>query len=295
MPKPPNVRAARTSERPSACRPLHVLVLAAVALPLIALVPVATGSPDTGRADGVVAPTPGRMTEPAPDAGVSAVHHVTVVDGADVLVAVTDADTVEGALATLGIERGELDLVEPALHAPLGERPVITIRRVEIVEEQVELEIPRSVVRTEDPRLVRGVVRVERRGEVGLLRETHEVVLVAGEEDSRTIVASEVVREPVDRIERIGTRVLSGDAVWDELARCEAGGRWDAVREIGGRIAYAGGLQFSPRTWRAFKPSGFPEEPQVATREQQIVVGERVLARQGWGAWPSCSRRLGLR
>lgn len=294
MPKPPNVRAAGTSQRPSARHPLHLLVLAAVALPLVAAAPIAIGAYDAGRADDA-AGTADVTAVPAVEPSIPAVRHVTVVDGADVLAAVTDADTVEGALATLGIEHGERDLIDPALHAPLGDGPVITIRRVEVVEERVEVELPRRVIRTQDPRLLRGVVRVERRGDVGLLVETHEVVLVAGEEDSRITVSSEVVREPVDRIERIGTRVLQGDAVWDELARCEAGGRWDAVREIGGRIAYAGGLQFSPRTWLAFKPSGFPEEPQAATREQQIVVAERVQARQGWGAWPSCSRQLGLR
>lgn len=291
MPNPPNLRAAGTSQRSSARHPLHRLVLAAVALPLVAAAPIALGAYDAGSADDAADLT----AVPAVEPSIPVVHHVTVIDGADVLASVTDADTVEGALATLGIEHGERDLVEPALHAPLDDRPVITIRRVEVVEEQVEVEVPRSVIRTEDPRLLRGVVRVERRGEVGLIVETHEVVLIAGEEDSRTTVASEVVREPVDRIERVGTRVLEGHAVWDELARCEAGGRWDAVRVIGGQVAYAGGLQFSPRTWLAFKPAGFPEEPQAATREQQIVVAERVQARQGWGAWPSCSRRLGLR
>jgi hypothetical protein len=28
---------------------------------------------------------------------------------------------------------------------------------------------------------------------------------------------------------------------------------------------------------------------------QQIIVAERVLAKQGWNAWPECSRKLGLR
>ena len=31
-----------------------------------------------------------------------------------------------------------------------------------------------------------------------------------------------------------------------------------------------------------------------ASREQQITVAERVLASQGWGAWPACSAKLGL-
>jgi hypothetical protein len=32
-----------------------------------------------------------------------------------------------------------------------------------------------------------------------------------------------------------------------------------------------------------------------ASREEQIVVAERVLAEQGWNAWPSCSRKTGVR
>jgi hypothetical protein len=33
----------------------------------------------------------------------------------------------------------------------------------------------------------------------------------------------------------------------------------------------------------------------LATREQQIDIATRVLASQGWGAWPGCSAMLGLR
>lgn len=80
---------------------------------------------------------------------------------------------------------------------------------------------------------------------------------------------------------------------WDELAQCETGGRWDANTGNG----YGGGLQFahSPAwsTWRAFGGLDFTTNPWEATREQQIVVAERVLARTGWQAWPGCSRKFG--
>ena len=39
----------------------------------------------------------------------------------------------------------------------------------------------------------------------------------------------------------------------------------------------------------------FAEFAWQATREQQITVANRVLEDVGWGAWPTCSRRLGLR
>jgi hypothetical protein len=35
--------------------------------------------------------------------------------------------------------------------------------------------------------------------------------------------------------------------------------------------------------------------PNKATRLDQIKIAERVLAGQGWGAWPACTKKLGLR
>lgn len=80
------------------------------------------------------------------------------------------------------------------------------------------------------------------------------------------------------------------DSDWDRLAGCEAGGNWGINTGNG----YHGGLQFSPSTWNAYGGQEFAPYAYMATREEQIAVGERVLAGQGWGAWPSCSARLGL-
>lgn len=79
-------------------------------------------------------------------------------------------------------------------------------------------------------------------------------------------------------------------SVWDRLAVCESSGNWASTVGL-----YEGGLQFHPQTWDAYKPAGYPEAAYQASREQQILVAERVLAQQGWGAWPACSRKLGLR
>jgi hypothetical protein len=35
--------------------------------------------------------------------------------------------------------------------------------------------------------------------------------------------------------------------------------------------------------------------PNKASREEQIRVAKKVQASQGWGAWPACSSKLGLR
>lgn len=80
------------------------------------------------------------------------------------------------------------------------------------------------------------------------------------------------------------------DSEWDRLAQCESGGNW-AINTGNG---YYGGLQFSATTWRAFGGSRFAPFAHQATREQQIAIAEETLKAQGWNAWPSCSRKLGL-
>jgi len=85
-----------------------------------------------------------------------------------------------------------------------------------------------------------------------------------------------------------GTADAAPDSAWDKLAKCESSGNW----KINSGNGYYGGLQFNAGTWRAFGGKGMPHQ---ASRGQQIAVAERTLAAQGWNAWPSCSRKMGLR
>ncbi len=87
------------------------------------------------------------------------------------------------------------------------------------------------------------------------------------------------------------TQTSGVSGVWQRLASCESGGRWD----YNGSSGYDGGLQFSPTTWRSFNGTDFAPYAYQATPSQQITVAKRVLKGQGWGAWPSCSSKLGLR
>lgn len=84
---------------------------------------------------------------------------------------------------------------------------------------------------------------------------------------------------------------VSGGSTWDALAQCESGGNW-AINSGNG---YSGGLQFHPQTWLGHGGGQYAPTANGATREQQIAVAESVLASQGWGAWPACSSKLGLR
>ena len=78
------------------------------------------------------------------------------------------------------------------------------------------------------------------------------------------------------------------DSDWDRLAECESGGNWSINTGNG----YHGGLQFHPQTWTGHGGGEFAPTADQATKEQQIIVAERVLASQGKGAWPTCGTGL---
>ena len=84
----------------------------------------------------------------------------------------------------------------------------------------------------------------------------------------------------------------SGGSVWDALAQCESGGNWAYPPVSGG---FSGGIMFYIGTWHAYGGDAYAPAPYLASREGQIAVAEKVLAAGGWGQWPGCSRKLGLR
>ena len=103
---------------------------------------------------------------------------------------------------------------------------------------------------------------------------------------------------------------------WRSLAECESGdwidsgaafvegsARWDWAKpgtEIPpwGTSIHHGGLQFHPDTWSWIAPDVLDDPPEFAydaTPLEQIAVGVETQRRQGWEAWPVCSRLVGLR
>jgi resuscitation-promoting factor RpfA len=119
-------------------------------------------------------------------------------------------------------------------------------------------------------------------------RGRHRRPSTAGRTIARTAVAGAVAGIPLVAVAPAAT--AAPDSAWDKLAQCESTGNW-AINTGNG---FSGGLQFTPSTWRAFGGAAFAPAAHQATREQQIVVAEKVLQGQGWGAWPSCSKKMGL-
>lgn len=77
------------------------------------------------------------------------------------------------------------------------------------------------------------------------------------------------------------------EAMWDRMAQCETGGNWQDP----GR--WAGGLGIAVSTWLAVGGDDFAPRPDQATREEQIIVAERIADRFGIHAW-GCADEIGF-
>jgi resuscitation-promoting factor RpfA len=117
-------------------------------------------------------------------------------------------------------------------------------------------------------------------------RGRHRKPTNTGKIIARTAVAGAVVGAP---LALAPSASAAADSTWDKVAQCESGGNW-AISTGNG---YYGGLQFSASTWKAYGGGDYASTANKATREQQIAVAEKVLAAQGWNAWPVCSKKAG--
>jgi hypothetical protein len=92
----------------------------------------------------------------------------------------------------------------------------------------------------------------------------------------------------------ISSNLSSADAAtgrtWNRLAGCESGGNW----HINTGNGYYGGVQFNAGTWLGYGGGKYASRADLASRDEQIAIAEKVLKAQGWGAWPACSAQLGL-
>ncbi|MFF8869742.1 transglycosylase family protein [Streptomyces massasporeus] len=77
---------------------------------------------------------------------------------------------------------------------------------------------------------------------------------------------------------------------WNKVAACESTNNWS----INSGNGFYGGLQFTQSTWEAYGGRAYAARADLASKDQQIAVAEKVLDGQGPGAWPVCSVRAGL-
>ena len=211
-------------------------------------------------------------------------------------------------------------------------RVSVTPSTQKVTTETVDATDPHGSVQQESGDLSEGETKVATAGVDGVVRTTYEVTTVGGKEVSRTPVAQVVVTQKVDEVVLVGTGAAKkqeskpeqsqgqgqapapaassessggsggsasggsagtndgpvGDDVWAKLAQCESGGN-PATNTGNG---FYGMYQFTLETWQSLGGTGYPHEADAAT---QTAMAKKLQAQAGWGQWPGCADKLGLR
>jgi hypothetical protein len=91
-----------------------------------------------------------------------------------------------------------------------------------------------------------------------------------------------------DAVARQAAEKAARESIWDRIAACETQGDWSMRGS-----SFSGGVGFANAAWDSWGGREFAPNAGQATREQQIIVAERIRASVGLGAW-GCAKKLGL-
>ncbi|MFS0705415.1 ubiquitin-like domain-containing protein [Cellulomonas sp. 179-A 9B4 NHS] len=239
--------------------------------------------------------------------GAAEVH----VDGQ--VLAVPEADaTVADVLGELGVTLGALDRVRVVRDG--GGDVDVVVQRVVVQDVTTTHEVPFTSREQEDAARFTGERAVAQAGVPGVRTVVERVTTVDGAEEAREPVSDAVTQAPVEEVVSVGTKArpapkpaaaprpaaaapsgtagpiaAGGDADslnWAALARCESGGRPDAVSSTG---KYHGLYQFSVATWQAVGGAGLPSQ---ASADEQTARAKMLYNRSGAGQWPHCGKNL---
>lgn len=222
---------------------------------------------------------------------------VKINDGGKITYTNIAAKTVKDVIEERGIDVDEDDRVFPSMDTLIVNGMSIKVDQVSTTFYDATEEFEAEPTFVDDPELEEGNEEVRVEAVKGQRNVTRKLVMKDGAKESDEIVKEKVINEPVAATIARGTKkpaaapAVADGSVWDSLAQCESTGNW-AINTGNG---FSGGLQFTPSTWAGFGGTAYAPEAWQATREQQIAVAEKVQAAQGWGAWPACTSKLGLR
>lgn len=254
------------------------------------------------------------------DLDLNTLKAVTVIVGGKPVVIETKENTVAAALAAANVKPDDDDKVSAGLTDLIVNGMQVTFVQVDVKTVTETSAIAHQTTKQNDDTLPQGVTKVKTKGVDGERTVTFAERFEDGTSVSKVQVKDEVTKQPVTEVVLVGTKKptpppatrsggssssggssggntgqqapsVAGGSVWDRLAQCESGGNW-AINTGNG---FYGGLQFTASTWRAYGGGAYAPLAHQATREQQIAIAQKVQASQGWGAWPACTRKLGIR
>ncbi|MDO5672042.1 MAG: transglycosylase family protein [Actinomycetaceae bacterium] len=210
-------------------------------------------------------------------------------------------DTVDDLLEKAVVNVRDGDQIRADIN--LAGEPLLQVVRVDTTEVVDVQPIAFSTEKTTDDEMYKDEKKVTQKGVPGERTIVNRVVTEDLQPVSIEQISNTVTKEPVVEKVTVGTKDRPAGApapagaqgaapstgVWAALAKCESGGNPSVVSRNG---LYHGLYQFSVGTWRSVGGSGLPSQ---ASAEEQTQRAQALQARSGWGQWPACSRKLGLR
>ena len=225
--------------------------------------------------------------------------NVSVAVDGKTLTAKTTGASVSDVLSELHVTLGARDRVSPAATTPVTASGLtVAVARVTQKTVTASLTIGFPTTRKDDATLSAGKTKTLTAGRSGDKVVTYSEIWVDGKRESRTISDTRVTTPPVTRILAVGTKAppaapaptggggsTVNAAMWDRIAACESGGNW-AINTGNG---YYGGLQFDSGTWLSNGGGQYAARADLASREQQIAVANKVYASRGLQPWGCAS------
>ncbi|HSF97358.1 MAG TPA: ubiquitin-like domain-containing protein [Ornithinibacter sp.] len=228
---------------------------------------------------------------------------VTVVADGKTRSVTTTSQTVFGVLAELGVTKRPADIVAPAMPTSVEEGMQVVLKRVDVKKETATESIPFTTTRTNDATLYKGDTKVVTKGTKGTKTVVRSVTYVDGKKITEKVTSTKVLTQPVAAVVKVGTKArpatststssggggsTSGTGInlaradmWDRIAQCESGGRWNINTGNG----YYGGLQFATASWLAMGGDDFAPRADLASRAEQITIANRYYERAGLSPW----------
>ena len=214
------------------------------------------------------------------------------------------ASSVAGALSDARVTVSSTDRVSPGITDNLTDGQTVTVQRVVVTQASTTAPIPFTSTTVKDATIAKGTQKVTTKGVDGVKTTTYKVVTVDGVEESRTLVSEADTTAAVAQVITVGSKTtvavtptkttttttpivsgaginLANAAMWDKVAQCESGGNW----QINTGNGYFGGLQFRTSTWLGAGGGDFAPRADLASREQQITVANRIYAGSGLSQW----------
>ena len=224
---------------------------------------------------------------------------VSLAVGTDPAVSqVVEGATVGDALAAAGVTVGADDTVTPVAATPVTDGLQIAVTRISYQTTTQTQDVGQPADEQQnDSSLAAGTTTVVQQGQPGSVEITFRTTVTNGQTGAPEEVSRRTLTEARATITKVGTKQAAAavqpaaapaasnsggwSVNWDAIAKCESGNNWS----INTRNGYYGGLQFDIGTWLSNGGGQFAPRADLASKDQQIQIAERVYAARGLSPW----------